>query len=316
MKYLKSITTFFCGLSLSIAVQSYADENVPLVNDKQTTLLQHKPIRLDTWAENITGLVTNENKQPLPYSTIRIMNRKIGCLSDSTGRFSLHVKGLNDKNDTLLISYLGYETKKIPLRQLREEAPLSFELSPAPTMLKEVSVYPGKKNKTKTKKKGKNYNWGLLKGCLDGQTAGMTFGYEFHAKKNKTLILDKVGFFCCDGYNRMTKMKFRINVYDMSKVTTDPSKDFVSVVNKPVYFDYVLTDDSEQKFEYELPQQIILPKDAMVEIEMLEDLNEEKLWYRCNLVGERNWSKILSEDEWLRNPFATPFFIECIEIKN
>ncbi|MDE5877954.1 MAG: carboxypeptidase-like regulatory domain-containing protein, partial [Muribaculaceae bacterium] len=284
MKYLKSITTFFCGLSLSIAVQSYADENVPLVNDKQTTLLQHKPIRLDTWAENITGLVTDENKQPLPYSTVRIMNRKIGCLSDSTGRFSLHVKGLNDKNDTLLISYLGYETKKIPLRQLREEAPLSFELSPAPTMLKEVSVYPGKKNKTKTKKKGKNYSWGLLKGFMDGKTAGETFGYEFHAKKNKTLVLDKVGFFCCDGYNRMTKMKFRINVYDMSKVTTDPSKDFVSVLNKPVYFDYVLTDDSEKKFEYELPQQIILPKDAMVEIEMLEDLNEEKLWYRCNLV--------------------------------
>ncbi len=272
-------------------------------------------LQVNAWAEDIIGVVTDEAKQPLPYSTVRLMGKRIACLTDSAGRFRLSLKKNSNENDTLLISYLGYKTQKVPMIQLKGNSPVNFKLTPAPKMLNGVYVYPNKKIKTKTKKKGKKHSWALLRSYIDGLTAGECFGYEFHTKKDRTLVLDKVGFFCCDGLNRMTEMKFRINVYDMKSVKKSPSKDFVSVLDKPIYFDYMLIDNREGKFEYELPQQIVLPEHAMVEIEMLENLNEKRFWFKSNLIGRKTWSKFLSEDEWIQDPFGTPFFIECIEIK-
>lgn len=62
-----------------------------------------------------------------------------------------------------------------------------------------------------------------------------------------------------------------------------------------------------------LPEQIVLPDDAMVEIEFLENLDDEMFWYKSNLIGGKSWSKLFMENIWVKTPFSTPFFIECVE---
>lgn len=263
-------------------------------------------------ARTVKGRVLDEHGEPLAYSTVKLKHSRVGVLSDTAGVFCISAKNVRD-NDTLTVHYLGYDIYEIPLESLKDSEKIRIEMRPSATLLPEVTVIPAKKLKRRTK--GKKHSWALLKTFLDGETAGDCYGYEFHAKKNKKLVLDKVGFFFCEGERQMKKMKFRINIYDMGNVKGSPTRDFVSVLSKPIYFDYNLDETRKSgKFEFRLPECIVLPKDAMVEIEFLENLGDEMFWFKCNLVGRRTWDKYIDDDKWLLNPFATPFFVECLEM--
>lgn len=266
----------------------------------------------DIWSETIKGIVVDEHNNVLPYSTVKVKNRRLAVLSDSSGYFSIQHREIR-VNDTISISYLGYETRDVPAHNLIDKEIYRIELNPKSTELQEVTIIPSKNFKRKSK--GKKHGYGLLKSCLEGEMAGECFGYEFHAKKNKRLILERVGFYYCNGDRQMSKMKFRINVYDMSDVEKSPSSNFINVLSKPIFFDFNIKDSSPNgKFEFVLPESIVLPKDAMVEIEFLENLNDEIFYFKSNLIGKRTWAKSIIDGEWEQNPFATPFFIECIEI--
>ncbi len=75
-------------------------------------------------ARDYVGVVLDENKEPLPYATVRIKNRSIAALGDSVGEFMLSVKK-PQSHDTLTVSYLGYETKEIPSAALGEDGKIT-----------------------------------------------------------------------------------------------------------------------------------------------------------------------------------------------
>jgi len=275
----------------------------------------------------VAGIVTDENGEGLPYATVRVKGKRIAALGDSTGCFRLTSKYLGPR-DSLSVSYVGYETRNVCVADIGKTIAdttvtamadttatvLSdtVRLAPAVRELAEVTVKYGKRKK---KAKGKKYNWALFNSFLADPVKGMCYGYEFHAKKDRKLMLTKVGFFYGEGERQMSRMKFRINVYDMSRVTKAPSSAFVNVLPSPIYFDFHLTEEGKGKFEYELPDPVLLPDDAMVEIEFLEDLGGEFFWFRSNLFGKSVWDRSLVEGEWDRIPFAAPFFVECEEFK-
>ncbi|MCI8998150.1 MAG: carboxypeptidase-like regulatory domain-containing protein [Muribaculaceae bacterium] len=264
------------------------------------------------WAENIRGIILDDKGAPLPYASVCVKHRGVGCLSDSLGRFDLKGRRILP-DDTLTVSYIGYEPFEVVIKEIDGENKGRVMLSSLATKLNEVIVYPSGKIKKKTK--GKKHEWALIKSYLDGEMAGECFGYEFHAKKNKKLLLYKVGFYYCEGVRQMTKMKFRINIYDMSDVKKSPSSEFKNILSKPIYFDYVYNGLPSGKYEYILPESIMLPDRAMVEIEFLENLNDEVFWFKSNWFGKRTWSKSIIDGEWEKNPFAAPFFIECVEVR-
>ncbi len=215
------------------------------------------------------------------------------------------------KTDTITISYVGYQTATLPISQLNEDSIYSIRLQPLPMALNEVTV--SRSNKFKVIKQGKKRNSGMFKCCLNGESAGDTFGYEVHAKKGKRMLLDKVGFFFVEGPNQMQRMKFRINVYDMNGAKKGPTSKFVNILPKPIYFDFVLGEQKSGKFIYSLPNYVMLPQNAVVEIELLENLNDNVFYFKANLLGKTTWSRTLKDTEWDKIPFSTPFFIECVE---
>ncbi len=233
-------------------------------------------------------------------------------MGDSTGHFSIAHKGISP-DDSLIISYIGYKTGTVSVKDHSSYDNQQIALSPDEKLLSEITVVP---YKFKKKKVGKKHGRALLKTCLSDTIKGDCFGYEFHSKKQKRPALYKVGLFFEEGNNQMSKMKFRVNVYDMSKVKKSFTKDFVNVLAEPIYFDYVLADEKHGKFEYYLPEAVILPQHAMVEIEFLENLNGEFLYFKSNLIGKSTWCRSLLDGYWNKNSFATPFFIECFEVKN
>jgi hypothetical protein len=59
----------------------------------------------------VKGVIRDEDKLPLPGATILIKGTSIGTTTDFDGNFSIEAK----KGDTLILSYLGYETKEIAI---------------------------------------------------------------------------------------------------------------------------------------------------------------------------------------------------------
>lgn len=61
----------------------------------------------------IEGKILEENNNPVPYATIKLLNHTEGVISDASGLFTLWLNTLKN-SDTLLISSIGYEPLKIP----------------------------------------------------------------------------------------------------------------------------------------------------------------------------------------------------------
>lgn len=86
----------------------------------------------------LAGMVRDaETKEPLPYTHIVYTGTSKGTTADSSGRFLLDLAPSQD-NDTLLFSYLGYETLKIRANELSQNA--IVYLRPTALHLAEVQV--------------------------------------------------------------------------------------------------------------------------------------------------------------------------------
>ena len=89
----------------------------------------------------ISGTVTDSGTgEALPLATININGTSLGTVTNLNGAFAQRIPEDN-LNDSLLFSYLGYETQAIAISSIREEQ-IMVRLKPAPTMLKEVIVMP------------------------------------------------------------------------------------------------------------------------------------------------------------------------------
>ena len=91
---------------------------------------------------NISGVVRDAaQKNTLPFASVSINNSALGTISNENGRFELSVSQ-DFESDTLIISYLGYEAKKIPLSQLSNGTNHDINLSQYTYGLGEVLVTP------------------------------------------------------------------------------------------------------------------------------------------------------------------------------
>lgn len=85
---------------------------------------------------NIKGKVISlHNQRPLPYASIGVKNKSIGSISDLSGNFQM--TKLNAA-DTLVFSYLGYETFSIPVAKIKDS--ILVQLKIKATQLAEVEI--------------------------------------------------------------------------------------------------------------------------------------------------------------------------------
>lgn len=82
----------------------------------------------------VTGKVTDENGSPLAGVSVFEKGKKSGTATDVSGTFTINV---SNTNATLVLSYVGYETKEI---KLKGKSTLSISLKQAEQKLEEVVV--------------------------------------------------------------------------------------------------------------------------------------------------------------------------------
>src|SRR6056297_546399 len=92
---------------------------------------------LITKAQKITGVVTDENNDPLVGVNISVMNSFSGTVTQSDGSYSLHLKkGVQN----IRFSYLGYETETREVKITGESHELNVQMEPKAMVTEDVIV--------------------------------------------------------------------------------------------------------------------------------------------------------------------------------
>jgi len=89
----------------------------------------------------LQGLIQDgETKEPLPGASIRLLKSGFGTVSRMDGSFSLSIPAnALPPDEIVVISYVGYQEKEIPLSELEKSGAL-IELSPGSLTLKEIQI--------------------------------------------------------------------------------------------------------------------------------------------------------------------------------
>ena len=89
--------------------------------------------------QKITGLVEdNETGSPVSYASV-ISEKGLGIMTDSSGKFSFVIRKQAKLNDSILISAIGYSSKKIAIKDLLGNN--KIKLTHHDGMLEQVKVY-------------------------------------------------------------------------------------------------------------------------------------------------------------------------------
>lgn len=173
-------------------------------------------------AQTVRGLVQTEDKEPLPYASVYILNSNIGTYADDNGEFDIVGEG---QQFILMVSLLGYEGQKIAV-DTRHDSFLVVKLVEAEIELQEAVVEGKKENVGKT----------IMKRVI----------------ANKPLVLIENLSYSADSYYRT----------DMEKWIEKSKKDTVEIEEgfQPVYMNeqfarqHYLEDKSKREVKAELKQ--------------------------------------------------------------
>jgi ferric enterobactin receptor len=90
-------------------------------------------------AQEITGKITDVSTgEPLALANIRLLRSGLAATSDENGLFKIRFTA--DGQDTLIISFIGYSTLKVPLNPQQQQNQLSFALQSISLEMPEVQV--------------------------------------------------------------------------------------------------------------------------------------------------------------------------------
>jgi TonB-linked SusC/RagA family outer membrane protein len=96
-----------------------------------STFAAHKKTSPHTLAIQVTGVVTDENNQPLPGVNVRVKNTTVGTSTDANGKYTISA----EPGSTLVYSFIGYLTFEAPVTTA---ATINVKLKPQANMLNEV----------------------------------------------------------------------------------------------------------------------------------------------------------------------------------
>ncbi|MGJ8734349.1 MAG: carboxypeptidase-like regulatory domain-containing protein, partial [Cellulophaga sp.] len=105
-------------------------------------------------------ILDSDSKKPLVFATLSVANSNISSISNAEGKFSLKIPKENSTKQ-LVISFLGYKTKTIAIKDLKTSGNNKIYLDITVTALTEINISAPKDPRTLVletlKKRGENY---------------------------------------------------------------------------------------------------------------------------------------------------------------
>lgn len=220
------------------------------------------------------GHVAGENGESIPYATIQIVNKACGTLADADGNFAFTIDR-SFKNDTLSFSSLGYERVLVPVSDVSNDS-LSIIMPNKPYSLQELVVIPPR---TKEKTFGRTAISGPFEiQIASGKQEGCGVGVRMNVPKRAWITSVSMGWI--QRADCVTHMPFRLNVYE--KIDGE----WMLENRPPVIFTYTDAElDENGRFEYKLPDPMMVEGDKMIEFEFLEPMGDKSIYIKSNVMA-------------------------------
>lgn len=161
-----------------------------------------------------------KSKVPLAFATVQFQQAKNGLYTNEEGYFEI---SSSNKKDTLIISYLSYEEKKIPISQLNASTENIIFLANSSVNLSEVVVRGKKRN-----------NKGIMFGHYDFPTTfkwgsgSATIFMNYYKNSNQTSpIIKKLYFDFGKSIKTTHKSLIRVRIMVREGNKGEPTKDMV-----------------------------------------------------------------------------------------
>ena len=87
----------------------------------------------------------NSTHTPLPYVNVYLKNNQIGIITNNNGEYILRIKK-KYLPDTLMYSYIGYESEMLLIQPNADSLTLNIKLKPQPIQINNISVLAKKSN--------------------------------------------------------------------------------------------------------------------------------------------------------------------------
>lgn len=97
-------------------------------------------IMLVSHAGRVTGIVTNEKGEALPYASVFVKGTTIGTTANNQGKYFLD---LEPANYTIICQHVGYTRQEKSITVINANNELNFQLELQQTTMKEIIVRPG-----------------------------------------------------------------------------------------------------------------------------------------------------------------------------
>jgi len=168
---------------------------------------------------NIKGIIVdNDHNVAIPYATIGIINENIGTVSDDNGKFqlSLSKESIAKLSDyEIIISCVGYESKKMPISSLQKNEEVIIKLNPQTYEMSEVHV-TSKKTKEKTYGNRWRSRFTSISFFDTYEEVDDALGKEMGKilKVDDNIKLTEFGFYV--NGNVFDSVKFRLNFYNLT----------------------------------------------------------------------------------------------------
>ena len=167
-------------------------------------------------------IVDSLNSKPIPFAQIHIIEKNKKLPSTHDGYFMLDT--LISKNDSIIVSSLGFETKKYAIKDIHSSKKIT--LNPDQQNFTEI-VISQKKGKVKKRKLGVtkkprklvfNYGVSSLNGTIQAVYIPNKYSTQGLLKQVKVYITD----------HGIPNAYFRVHVYDVSLIEIKPTKELTS----------------------------------------------------------------------------------------
>ena len=189
-----------------------------------------------TSAQDITikGKIRSEEGTAVEYATVGIPGTKNGTISGIDGEFELTLP--QGCNDTIAVSHVSYGDVKLPAALYRNNGE-ALIVKMQPKILKELTVYDGKRKKARLSNRGMKVAGGVTQWTTE------KLGYEIGSIINVKRVFEVEELLFSTVLNNIENARLSINIYLMDETESN----FSNVMHHPIYVDIPV---SEKKNEH------------------------------------------------------------------